>query len=73
MQARTMADAIGLLEGSHVEFLDAEAAYMQAKLKENDTWIELPKEQRPDFWHKLLRRPSLPSDICFISSSRFTL
>ena len=53
MQAGKMADAIGLLEGSQVEFTDAEAAYTQAKLKGIDTWVELPKDQWPNSWHKL--------------------
>ena len=53
MQAGKFADAIGLLDGNQVEFSDAEAAYTQAKLKGIETFIELPKEQWPDSWHKL--------------------
>ena len=60
-----MSDAIGLLEGNQVEFSDAEAAYTQAKLKGIDTFIDLPKEQWPDSWHKLpYDDPVCPSILC---------
>ena len=53
MQAGKMVDAIGLMEGNEVQTSDAEAAYTQAKLRGIDTWVELPKDQWPDAWHKL--------------------
>jgi hypothetical protein len=53
MEAGKAADAYGMLPGHSIEQADAVQAYTQATLKGTKTYVSLPKEAWPDWWHDL--------------------
>ncbi len=53
MEAGRAADAYGMLPGHTIQQADAVQAYTQATLKGTKTYVSLPKEAWPDWWHDL--------------------
>jgi hypothetical protein len=53
MEAGKAADAYGMLPGHTIQQADAVQAYTQATLKGTKTYVSLPKEAWPDWWHDL--------------------
>jgi uncharacterized protein (DUF924 family) len=53
MEAGKAADVYGMLPGHTIEQADAVQAYTQATLKGTKTYVSLPKEAWPDWWHDL--------------------
>ena len=60
MEAGKAADAYGMFPGNELQLADGESAYTQAKLGGNDTWIRLPKDRWPDWWHTKYTDPVVP-------------
>ena len=65
IEASKLLDAVAMLPGCAGEQSDAVSAYTQAKLYgdgrigKTETWIELPRDQRPKSWNKF-QRPVCP-------------
>ncbi len=53
MEAGKAADAYGMLPGHTIQQADAMQAYTQATLKGTKTYVSLPKEAWPAWWHDL--------------------
>ena len=59
MAASSYLDAIGHLPGRDLSVVDAEGAYTQAPMLEEETWVALPEEAIPSEFETFapIRRP----------------